>query len=118
VKVGSSLICQKQMLATGKRYFFIFIIILIMLPGISSFAQDYPEYEEIALFLDVPNLGGTEIDVLIKGNDIYLPITDFFDFLMIRNLPSSGLDTISGFFINQEATYFIDREKNIIQYGV
>lgn len=105
------------MLAEGKWYFFIFVSILALSSGASSFAQDYPEYEEIALFLDVPNLGGAEIDVLIKGDDIYLPITDFFDFLSIRNLPSPDLDTISGFFINQEATFSIERENNLIRYG-
>jgi cell division protein FtsN len=87
------------------------------MPGPSGFGQDYPEYEEIALFLDVPGLGGRDMDVLIMGNEVYLPITDLFDFLMIRNIPSPGLDTISGFFINQEATYLIDRDKNQIQYA-
>lgn len=117
MKVGNSFICPKQMLAKGKRCLFVIISILALLSCVSSFAQDYPEYEEIALFLDVPNLGGAEIDVLIKGNDIYLPITDFFDFLMIRNIPSPGLDTISGFFINQEAAYSIERDNNLIRYG-
>ena len=117
MKIGRSFIGPNQKLAFGKSYFIIIVFLLTFLPGFNSFAQDYPEYEEIALFLDVPNLGGAEIDVLIKGNDIYLPITDFFDFLKIRNVPSAGLDTISGFFINQEATYSIIRENNEIQYG-
>jgi len=57
------------------------------------------------------------MDVLIKGQEVFLPVTGIFDFFKIRNVPSPGLDTITGFFINQEATFFIDRANNFIQYG-
>jgi len=56
------------------------------------------------------------MDILILGDEVYLPITDLFDFLMIRNIPSPNLDTITGFFVNQKATYLIDRMHNQIQY--
>lgn len=75
-----------------------------------------PDYEEISLFLDVPGLGGGDIDVLIKGNEVYLPVIDLFDFLKIRNVYSKDMDTISGFFINQDATYSIDRMNQQIMY--
>jgi len=58
VKIGGSFISLKQMLAKGKRYLLIFFCLSLLLPGISSFAQDYPEYEEIALLLEAPDLGG------------------------------------------------------------
>ncbi|MCB2220632.1 MAG: SPOR domain-containing protein [Bacteroidetes bacterium] len=83
----------------------------------SSFGQVDDGYDEIALFLDVPKIGGRDMDVLIKGNEVYLPITDLFDFLMIRNVPSPGLDSITGFFINQDATYLIDRLNQQILYN-
>jgi cell division protein FtsN len=107
----------KKIRLQAKGALIIFVILLTFLLYKSSFSQDNPEYEEIALFLDVPGLGGREMDVLIVGNEVYLPITDLFDFLMIRNVPSPGLDTITGFFIQQEATYLIDRDRNQIQYG-
>ena len=88
----------------------------MFLPGLISFAQDSPSYDEIELFVDIPNLGGRDMDVLIMGDEVYLPITDLFDFLMIRNIPSPGLDSITGFFINQDATYLIDRDKSQIRY--
>jgi len=100
-----------------KSYVIIFFLLLTILPGIKSFAQQVPEYDEISLFLDVPDLGGREMDVLIKGQEVFLPVTGIFDFFKIRNVPSPGLDTITGFFINQEATFFIDRANNFIQYG-
>ncbi len=108
---------SKKILNIVKGYLIIFVYLLAFLHCQSSFGQDYPEYEEIALFLDVPSLGGTDMDVLIMGDEVYLPITDLLDFLMIRNIPSPGLDTISGFFINQEASYLIDRDKNQILYA-
>ncbi|MEZ5082327.1 MAG: SPOR domain-containing protein [Bacteroidales bacterium] len=109
--------CLKRLIVGAKGCFIILVFLLAFKPGVNSLAQDYPAYEEIALFLDVPDLGGRDMDVLILDNEVFLPITDLFDFLMIRNIPSPGLDTISGFFINQDATYLIDREKNQIQYG-
>ncbi|MEA3444967.1 MAG: hypothetical protein U9R19_09625, partial [Bacteroidota bacterium] len=77
---------------------------------------DDPGYDELSIFIDVPTVGGGDIDVVIKDQDVYLPITDLFDFLKVKNVASPGLDTISGFFINQEAIFVIDRINNKIQY--
>ena len=99
------------------RCFIILVYLITIQPGISSFAQGEPEYDEISIFLDIPRMGGREIDAIIKGQEVFLPVTDLFDFLKIRNVPSSGLDTIAGFFINQEAAYHIDRVKNLIRFG-
>jgi hypothetical protein len=81
-----------------------------------TYSQDLPEYDEISVFLDIPGIGGGEINALIKAEELYLPVIDLFDFLKIRNVPSTGLETISGFFVNPEATYVIDRPKNQIIY--
>ncbi len=115
-KIDSSFIPANRMHVGLKFCFVILVYLFTILPTSSSFGQDYPEYDEIALFLDVPNLGGRNMDVLIKDNEVYLPITDLFDFLMIKNTPTQGLDTISGFFISQDAPYLIDRPNLQIQY--
>jgi hypothetical protein len=91
-------------------------LFLFCFPYIRVLSQEIPEYDEIAVFLDVPRVGGGEIDAVIKGEELYLPVTDLFDFLKIRNVPSQGLESISGFFINPEATYTIDRLENQIRY--
>jgi len=117
VGIGDLFAFDNRVLVNVKLCFIILVFFLTILPGTKSFGQDYPAYDEIALFLDVPDLGGRDIDVLIMGNEVFLPITDLFDFLMIKNIPTPGLDTISGFFINQDATYLIDRVNNQIQYG-
>jgi hypothetical protein len=80
------------------------------------FAQEEPDYDEISVSIDVPRVGGGEIDAVIRGEELYLPVTDLFDFLKIRNVPSQGLESVSGFFINPEATYIISRTENFIHY--
>ena len=52
----------------------------------------------------------------IRGEVLYLPITDVFDFLKIKNNPSPGFDSVSGFFIDPKATYLVDRIHQCIRY--
>lgn len=93
----------------------IWLLILTHYPIVYS--QSVPEYDEISVTLDVPRLGTGEINAVIKGEVIYLPVTDLFDFLKIRNIPSQGLDNITGFFISPEAPYRIDLNTNTISYN-
>jgi len=98
------------------RYTWLFLILMLCTGMERLFSQDLPEYDEIPVFFEIPGLGAGEINALIKGEELYLPVTDLFDFLKIKNIPSTGLETISGFFVNPEATYIIDRTKNQIVY--
>ena len=95
-----------------------FLIVLFFISGQGKTLchRNLPEYDEISVFLEIPGVGGSEIDALIKAEELYLPVIDLFDFLKIRNVPSSGLEDISGFFVNPDATYLIDRIKNQIIY--
>ncbi|MCU0457484.1 MAG: SPOR domain-containing protein [Bacteroidales bacterium] len=79
-------------------------------------AQDEPLYDEISVYVKLPYAGMGETDALIRGGDVYLSVPGFFDFLSIRNVPNENNDIISGFFINPEATYTIDRPGNQIIY--
>jgi cell division protein FtsN len=105
--------CMREMLTS---YIFIFTCLLYILSSSQVNAQEEPEYYEIAIFLEIPRVGGFEIDVVIRGEELFLPVTDLFDFLKVRNIPSPGLESVSGFFINPEATYEINRTDNIIRY--
>ncbi len=107
----------RGMLALLKQYLVLFVIVLKIFNCSGLFAQDIPEYDEILVFIDVPRLGGGEISAVIKGEEIYLPVTDLFDFLKIRNIPSTGLDTITGYFITEDAPFLIDRAKMNIRLG-
>ncbi|MBW6502199.1 MAG: hypothetical protein K0B05_12475, partial [Bacteroidales bacterium] len=91
--------------------------ILLTFNSQTVYAQDEPEYDEISVLLEVPGLGTGEIDAAIRGTELFLPVTDLFDFLNIRNIASPDLESVSGFFINPEAEYTISRTDNTIRYG-
>jgi hypothetical protein len=115
-KAYSNLESSRHTSATLTGYFTFFAILIFLIPCGRISAQKVPEYDEISVFLDVPRVGGGDISAVIKGQELYLPVTDLFDFLKIRNVPSPGLESISGFFINPEATYTISRTENQIRY--
>ncbi len=119
MKFRTAYLSQKfsgRMYAVLKRFFLLVPTLLLSINPYNGSAQDEQEYDEISILLEIPRLGAGEIDAAIRGTELYLPVTDLFDFLKIRNVPSPGLETISGFFINPEAEYIINRTDNTIQY--
>lgn len=98
------------------KHFAVFLLLLIIFFPQAVFAQDEPEYDEITVFFSVPRIGGADIPAVVRDEVLYLSVTDVFSFLKIKNTYSSGFDSISGFFINQQASYLIDRKKNRIEY--
>ncbi len=61
-------------------------------------------------------IGGAEIPAIVKDEVAYLSISDVFNFLKIRNTPSETLDSLSGFFITQDAAFLIDKKNNEIRF--
>ena len=68
--------------------FILFAFFFIVVQSGQIYAQDLPEYDEISVFLEIPRVGGGDINAVIKGQELFLPVTDLFDFLKIRNVPS------------------------------
>ncbi|MRR19481.1 hypothetical protein EG827_04745 [bacterium] len=93
----------------------LFLLLMLMAPSPVA-AQDEPLYDEISVYVRLPYIGVGEIDALIRDEEVYLPVTGLFDFLKIKNIPSDDLELITGFFINPEATYTVDRPGNRIIY--
>lgn len=93
-----------------------YLVLLMSAFPSDGYAQDQNEYDEISVFLNVQKVGGAEISAVIRDEKVYLPVVDIFSFLKIKNNPSAQLDSVSGFFINQQATYSIDKTKNRITY--
>ncbi len=107
------------------RGFFLFVIFLsfFIIPSKSSAEIIDPidpemplAIDEVSVLLYVKDLGTYEISAAIQGQDIYLPVVDVFNFLKIRAIPGNGFDMVSGFFINSQNTYQIDRANNLIIY--
>jgi len=91
------------------------MVFLTVLP-LCGMAQENAEYDEISVFLNIQKVGGADIPAVIRDETVYLPIADIFSFLKIKNTPSAQLDSVSGFFITQQATYVIDKLNNRITY--
>lgn len=91
------------------------MLIAMLVPERGS-AQDEPEYDELTVSFNIPQIGGVDLPAVVRDELLYLPVTDVFDFLKIKNSASPGFDSITGFFINQEASYLIDRLQNRIDY--
>lgn len=92
------------------------ILLFNLLSPVLGYAQKEPEYDEISVSFDVQGIGITEMPAVIRNDVVYLPITNVFDFLKISNYPSPGFESVSGFFINREATYLVDRVNQYILY--
>jgi hypothetical protein len=105
-----------RMLSIIQQYLTFFLILFSTFHFSFLAAQKEAEYDEILVFLNVPNLGGTDMTAVIKGQELYLPVTDLFDFLKIKNVPVQGLESVSGFFISADANYLISRSEDIIRY--
>jgi hypothetical protein len=106
----------------GKRVVFlpaVYFLLFFLLPA-RGLANGEPDpvlpYDEILVFMNVQGVGNVQIPAAIRNESAYLSITDVFDFLKIRNTPSPGLDSISGFFITPQAVFLIDQKNNRIEY--
>lgn len=84
---------------------------------LKAFEIEDEDYVEIPVFLNVPKIGGTEISALIDGNNAFLSVTELFGFLKIKAEVTPGFNKIEGFFIEEKASYIIDRVSNTITYN-
>lgn len=93
------------------------LFLLLLLPK-QEFARGEPivAYDEILLYMNVQGVGGMQVQAAIFHEVAWLSITDIFDFIKIKNTPSAGLDSISGFFILRQSTFLIDAIHNQITY--
>ncbi|MBB6274380.1 hypothetical protein HDF26_004854 [Pedobacter cryoconitis] len=100
----------------GLRRITVAAFLLQLFLPLHSMAQSQPDFEEVPVYMSIPQVGNIEIPSLIRDQTVYLPVSDLFDFLKVVNSPSAGRDSISGFFINQPDTYLIDKTNNLIRY--
>ena len=82
----------------------------------TSLEEQGEYYDEVTVTLNVPRIGSMEIQAIVIGNQLYLPVKELFDFLKIRNTVSPDFDLVEGFFIYPKDNYFIDKTNNRIVY--
>ncbi len=82
-----------------------------------TFGQPAEEYYEILVFAQIPKVGATDLPAVIKGEDLYLSVSDLFNFVRIKNEISSDADLVTGFFITPQDEFRISRSDNIIEYA-
>lgn len=85
--------------------------------GVHCDAQTNADYEEIPVFLNVQRVGAAEIQALIRGEQVWLPVAGLFNFLKIRYEVSKDGDSVSGTFISPSSSYVIDQKNHRIIYG-
>lgn len=98
------------------RYFTACLLLVAAFISTPARAQDELQYDEVFVSFNVPRVGGTDIPAVVNDEALYLSVTDVFDFLKIKNVATAGFDSISGFFINQQSLYLIDRLNSRIAY--
>ena len=116
-KAYNRLLNSDYMPLLPKLRYIITTLVAALLVTMPLTGQDGNQYDEFPVYVKVPYIGVTEIDAVISGETVFLSVPGLFDFLKIRNIPSSDLETVSGFFINPDETYLIDRAGNRITYG-
>ncbi|HLN73606.1 MAG TPA: hypothetical protein VK205_09945 [Prolixibacteraceae bacterium] len=105
-----------QVSFTGILKSMVVLLVVIATFPVALKAQDNAPYEEISVLLNIQKIGGADIPAVIVDETVYLPVADIFTLLKVKNTPSAQLDSVSGFFINQAATYLIDRIHNRITF--
>jgi len=95
-----------------KPYLGLLFLLLFCFSGYTQ--NEIPNYDELSVEMNVPNLGNIEIPIAIKEQNAYLPLRELFEFLKIRNEEIGN--TFEGFIINPDSSYVINPAENRITY--
>lgn len=74
-------------------------------------------YEELVIRLEVPQVGDTEIPALINDDQAYLQVAGLFDYLKLKNTATTGLDSLTGFFMSPQNPFVIDKTHGRITFN-
>ena len=93
------------------------ITLLVTVNGYSSPGVDDDDvFDEVSITLNVQRVGSSEVSAIIRDQVVYLPVKEVFDFLKIKNTPSAGNDSITGYFMDAKASFTIDKLNNRVRY--
>ena len=96
---------------------FVCLLLLLLLPA-NSYAnkEDEAGFDEIAVMVSIQGVGTAELPAIIRNETGYLCVNALFDYLRIKNTLSTGLDSITGAFIDPKAFFLIDKVHNNILF--
>ena len=63
------------------RKLFLGFLFLVLFSFSGYTQEDFSEYDELNVEMNVPDLGTIEIPIAIKGQDAYLPLRELFAFV-------------------------------------
>ncbi|HQG08784.1 MAG TPA: hypothetical protein PKX96_08545 [Dysgonamonadaceae bacterium] len=98
----------------------IWLILFMLNPNPLKICAQENEWEEIPVSVRIERMGAVTLNSLYgyETGSLLLPVTELFNFLQIKAVPSASLDSISGFLIKEENRYLIDnRNKKIFFAG-
>jgi hypothetical protein len=107
-----------QAINTRRAFLFRLACILIFTcsASLTSFGDIGDEVDELSVNVNVKGIGSAEIPALYFDDELYLSVVDVFKFLKIKNTFNESMDSISGYLLNESATYLISKAKNKIEY--
>lgn len=83
---------------------FVLSIFLFASPALSQNSH----CEEVPLTLRLEGIGSIELFSLLCEEEVYISVSNLFDFLKIKNIPSDDFSTIEGYLLNQNDIFSID----------
>ncbi|RAJ82023.1 hypothetical protein CLV59_104248 [Chitinophaga dinghuensis] len=92
----------------------IFLTLIITGVSKSCYAQQPMEDDEVSVTLRSKEIGLMDIPVIIRNQEVYLSMSEVFNFLKIKNTLSDHQDTLSGFLMNQQDIFLIDKTGHIM----
>ena len=94
-----------------------FLAILLLPVKLFAQQQELPGFDEITVTLTAKDIGRKEINILIIGQDAYLPISELFNFLAIKNSLTISGDSISGHILNPKDVFLVNKKPEYIIYA-
>lgn len=88
---------------------------VFLLPGKVTAQQNENDFDEVIVTIQGQNIGTAEIQALVIAQDLYLPVSDLFNYLAIKNKLSG--DSIIGHILNPNDVFIIDKSNHTIYYN-
>lgn len=111
------------MIFDGKEYqkilsglSFVFALFLYLTINIAYSQSSSRTTDTLIVDLFETRIGRTEITILKRDKDVYLPITDIFDFLRLKYDLNFEKNYIKGFIVSPDSNYEINFETNQAKY--